>query len=138
MGLRDILDNAVHNIISPIVDDVKVTFIHHAWIGEKGNGEDIYASPTTFRAVADRTARIRETGDGGKVMVFATLTEVDGIASTTATFPWTRQNPVDPRDKIIFPDGSTAPITKAGGPQDPVTGVGFINEIEMGSVVRGQ
>jgi hypothetical protein len=43
-----------------------------------------------------------------------------------------RRNPVDERDKIILPDGSTGPILKVKGFVDSETNLRFYSEIWLG------
>lgn len=137
MALADVLRKQVANL-SKIVDSFKGNVSFYAWIGQNGAGTDEYAAVVTVRAVISMKKEQRYTASSGLVMTHATLTVLDGIADTTANTGQVREQPVDPRDKFILPDGSTAPVVDSGGPMDPSTSRGFINKITLGTVVRGQ
>lgn len=137
MALIDILRNAVQTTASSALDSFKGNVTFKAWIGTDGKGGNSYASPVTLRALIDPTKRTRYTGSGVLVMTYATLTFLDPIADTSANTGETRQQPIDPRDQIVLPDGGTAPIVQTGGFMDPLTSRPIVNETILGSVVRG-
>lgn len=137
MGYEDILRDAISGILSPEFETMKLDVAHHAWVGDDGAGGDEFAAPVTRRALVDLTKRERNTGNGVTVMTFATLTWLDPIAATTANAGKDRQNPIDPRDKFILPDGGTAPIVQTGGFADSLTAQPFVNDTILGSAVRG-
>jgi hypothetical protein len=138
MGYEDILRSAIADILSPEFESMKLNVAHHAWIGDDGEGTDLFADPVTRRALVDLTKRERNTSNGVTVMTFATLTWLDPIAATTANPGKDRQNPIDPRDKFILPDGGTAPIVQTGGFADSLTAQPFVNDTILGTVARGQ
>jgi hypothetical protein len=138
MALIDILRNGVQAIASKALDSFKGNVTLTPWIGTDGRGANAYGSPVTLRALIDPTKRTRYTGSGVLVMTFATLTFLDPIADTAPNTGETRQQPIDPRDKIVLPDGGTAPIVQTGGFMDPLTSRPIVNETILGSVVRGQ
>lgn len=136
MALIDIIRSGVA-IASSVTDSLKADVTFLAWIGEDGMGNDVFATPVTVRCLVDPSARERVTASGKLVMTFATLTVVDPMDDTTPNSPFTRSNPVDPRDQFILPGGGTAPVVEAGGFMDAGTERGFIGEIVLGSVIRG-
>lgn len=137
MALADILRDQVASL-SNIVDSFKGEAVLHAWIGQDGAGKDEFAAPIPVRAVISMKKEQRFTSGGSLVLTHATLTVLDTIADTTPNANQQREQPIDPRDKIILPDGSTAPVVDSGGPMDPATSRGFINKIVLGTVIRGQ
>jgi hypothetical protein len=137
MALIDILRNGVQSIASKALDSFKGNVTLTPWIGTDGRGGNSYGTPVTLRALIDPTKRTRYTGSGVLVMTYATLTFLDPIADTSANSGETRQQPIDPRDKIVLPDGGTAPIVQTGGFMDPLTSRPIDSETILGSVVRG-
>lgn len=100
-----------------------------AWTGQDGKGKATYATAVPFQAVVDYTRRQRWL-DGRQVNVVATLTVLAPIAANGATG---RREPVDTRDRIVLPDGTTGPIlTTPNAVLDPAQGRPFIHEILIG------
>jgi hypothetical protein len=137
MALMDIIRTGVA-IANKVVESVKCDVTFEPWIGQNGKGADQYGTPVTLRALVDPTKRQRFTQSGALVMTFATLTILDAVADTAANTGETREQPIDPRDIIRLPDGGTAPIVQTGGFTDPSTGRPLLNEVILGSVIRGQ
>jgi hypothetical protein len=86
----------------------------------------------TLNAVVDLTRKQRTLTSGRVITVIATLTIVGDVTPNGTTG---RKEPIDPRDRITLPDGTTGPIIDApGAVVDPGTGRGFIHEIMLGEV----
>lgn len=137
MGYESLIRAGVA-LASSQFESMKLDVVHRAWVGQTGDGEDDFAPPVTRRALVDLTKRQRMTGSGQLVMTFATLTFLDPIADTAPNAGQTRQQPIDPRDLLTLPDGGTAPIVQAGAFADSGTERPFLQEVILGSVVRGQ
>lgn len=132
MALADVVRKGVA-IASKTFDSMKGPVVHYAWIGQDGRGGDVFAAPVSRRALIDLTKRRFATGSGQLITTFASLTFLDAIADTTATAPAVRENPIDPRDRIVLPDGTTAPIVQAGGFNDTKTSRPYLQEVVLGS-----
>lgn len=137
MALFDVLRSGVQVIAAGILESFKGTVQHEAWIGSDGRGGDSYATAVPRRALIDLTKKQLHTGSGTFVNVFATLTFLDPIDATTPNTGFTRANPIDPRDIITLPDGTTAPIQVTGAFMDPVTSQPVFSETVLGTPVRG-
>jgi hypothetical protein len=138
MALADILRGQVKNL-SKIVDSFKGECQFYACIGESGAGVLQYAAAVPVRALVDVTRKERLSASGGMIMTDGALTILDPIADTTPNAGFDRKQPVDTRDKFVLPDGTVgSSITEAGGFMDAATSRGFINELLLGSIVRGQ
>ena len=137
MSLLDILQSGIA-IASEQFDGNKVDVTFRAWTGSDGKGGDTYADPVTLRCLVDATKRLRTTANGQLVMTFATLTILDAIEDTAPAAGERREQPIDPRDILILPDGGTAPVVQTGGPTDASTSRPLFNEVILGSIVRGQ
>lgn len=138
MALVDTIRSAV-KIASRVVESLKGDVQFYACIGQSGSGTVQYAAPVTVRALVDVTRRERMSGSGGMVMTDGALTILDPVADTTPNTGFVRKQPVDPRDKFVLPDGSVgSSIIDAGGFMDAGTSRGFIGELLLGSITRGQ
>ncbi len=137
MALADILRGTIA-IASKTVDSFKGSCQFYAWIGTNGAGDDVFAPVVPVRAIISLKKQQRYTPTSGLVMTLATLTITDPMADTQPNTGHVREQPVDPRDKFVLPDGGTAPIVDAGGTLDPKTGRGFTGKVVLGSVIRGQ
>jgi len=137
MALFDVLRTGVQVIAAGILESFKGTVQHEAWVGADGRGGDLYAAAAPRRALIDLTKREIHTSSGKFVRVFAMLTFLDPIADTSANSGFTRENPIDPRDILTLPDGTTAPIADTGAFMDPVTSRPVFNATVLGSPVQG-
>jgi len=103
----------------------------HAWISNDLSGDPIFADPIDLLAIVDYNTK--QWNFNGKVItVQAVITFPRPIAPNGADG---RIEPIDLRDKIILPNGSTGPIVYSPNSIiDPITGRGYLTEIGIGSV----
>lgn len=115
-------------IANTLTAGVQSNIIHEAWIDQDVHGIAAFAAPVTLKAVIDLTRKKKKLADGRVITVVATLTIVGDVAPNGAA---NRYEPIDPRDVITLPDGTTGPIVLEGprSVMDPTTGRGFIHEI---------
>jgi hypothetical protein len=107
------------------------TVQHYAWVNQDAYGAITYDPPVTGagterKALVDLSRKLRKTEAGELVMTVATVTFLDVIAPNGASG---RTEPIDVRDKIVLPDGTTGPIARGGGFMDAITGRPLLNEI---------
>lgn len=130
MSLRDVLVNGIataHTILNGGGMEASVT--HTPWTGQDGYGADTFGAPVPRRAIVDMTRKPRVTRAGKLLMTIAEITFLEPITDNGASG---RDEPIDTRDKIVLPDGSTGPIVSVGGPVDPVTGRPYLNTVLLG------
>lgn len=109
---------------------VQSPITHYAWISQSVAGDDTYDDPVTLLCVIDRTNRVI-VRDGEHITIGATLAFVGDVAPNGAVG---RREPIDPRDKIVLPDGFTGPIIDSPGSViDPDTERGFIQSVMLGA-----
>lgn len=102
-------------------------------IGLGPSGDFEYDDPIEVSAVVDYTNKVSIRG-GQIVTVSATVTVLERVEPNLAVIDPPRKNPIDPRDKLTLPDGTTGPIISVpGAVNNPRTGTGFIQVIEIGS-----
>ena len=131
MGLADILRSGIA-IADTVTKGVQVNVTHEAWTGQNGHGTETYAAAVTRKAIVDLTRKQRPTASGKLVNVVATVIILEPVLPNGAAG---RFEPIDPRDKLTLPDGTTGPILN--GPNsvmDPATSRGLFNEIYLGEI----
>ena len=132
MGLSDILRAGIA-IADSVTKDVQASITWRAWTGQNWKGEDTFADPVTIKAIVDLTRKRRFNADGQEILVIATLTILEPVTPNGATTVPPRQEPIDVRDQITLPNGSTGPIIQGPGAVfDPGEERPFINEIYLG------
>ena len=89
---------------------VQPTVTHQAWTGQDSKGRATYAAAVSRRAVVDLTRKQRTTASGVLITIIATVTILEPVAPNGAAG---RREPIDPRDIITLPDGTTGPIVDA-------------------------
>lgn len=126
-------------IADKLIPGVKSDCILKQFIGSDANGDLMHtdglggrSNPIPFKAVVDYTNKI-VIRSAQMVSISATLTILERIPfNNTLTDP-PRRNPIDPRDEITLPDGTTGPIISVpGAVNNPRTGTGFIQVVEIG------
>ncbi len=136
MGLGALVRNAVStaNSLTGGTDGLQAEITHEPWTGLDGYGKPSYGSAVTRLAIVElaalhnRPAAVRL--DSGEVLVVrATVTILSPIRANAASG---RKGPVDPRDRITLPDGTTGPILTINAPVDPATAAPYFYEIGLG------
>lgn len=134
----NILETGI-KIADGLIPGLKGDCILKQFIGSDANGDLIHTdgvdgrpNPIPFKAIVDYTNKVT-IRNAQMISISATLTILETIPfNNTLTDP-PRKNPIDPRDEIILPDGSTGPIISApGSVHNPRTGTGFIQVVEIG------
>jgi hypothetical protein len=132
MSLSTIIKSGI-KIADTQTKSVQSTITLKAWIGDDGYGAQAYASAVALRAVVEQKNRPYMTAAGETVTITAQVTIVGPVAPTSPKVGETRQNPVDPRDIIVLPDGSTRPIVLINALINPDTNAPYMVQISLGS-----
>lgn len=126
MGFASLLRNGVA-LIDSLTADLQANVQHWAFVSSNGRGGDTFNPPlgspgTALPCIVDYRSKQHALTDGRIINVIATL-----------TFP--RPVAIDVRDRIVLPNGQTAPIqTSPGSVVDPTTGAGYFTEVMMGTI----
>lgn len=129
MALDDIIRRSV-KIVDKVTSPLQATVLHYAWIGQNANGRggDTFASPVSIKAAVDYGGKIVDQ-QGREIQTYAHLTFPRPLTPNGTPG---RQEPIDPRDKIVLMDGQTNPIVKIGGFADPLISRPFVSEVWLG------
>jgi len=131
VSLASIVRSAV-KIVDRTTKTLQVEVTHLAWIGQSadGYGTPIFAGGVKRLAIVDQQQRPRLTSAGEEIFIVGYVCFVRPLPPNGATG---RVEPVDRRDRIVLPDGSSGPIVDVNSFLDPATGRGYITEIWIGS-----
>jgi hypothetical protein len=127
-GLADIIRNAVA-IADSATDTLQPKVRHAAWIGNDGEGGYQYASAVQRPALVERKQKLVRKADGEQVLSTHVVTFLRPIKKNGAAG---RQEPIDPRDRITLPDGTTSNILSVNAFVDKDTGAGYLHEVYLG------
>lgn len=128
MGLAAIVRSAVATA-NGVTSDLQVAVTHEAWTGVDGQGSSSYAAGVSRDAIVEHKQRLVRTAAGEMLMARARLMFLEPIPDNGATG---RREPIDPRDRITLPDGSTGPILDVQGMTDPATDRPYALEVFLG------
>jgi hypothetical protein len=103
--------------------------VHHAWTANAAGGAPTWGTSTTRRALIEKEEQLLRLPGGKEVLQRAKVTFLHPITANGAA---NRHEPIDPRDKIVLPDGTTGPILLIKGLVDPTTGYPYLFEVSLG------
>lgn len=125
MSLDSIIRNGVKTINKTTKSLQPVVQIS-AWIGSTYKGADSYASPIEVQALVIQKQELRRTASGEMVMTKAYVAFIQPVPPNGAVG---RVEPIDPRDKIVLPDGTTGRIVNTDGLIDPAISRPYLSEV---------
>lgn len=116
-------------IANRLTAGLQVQVSHEAWIRDDGKGKPVYATAISRPAIVQPKSRLRRAPNGREVMQRAAIVFVGPVEANGAAG---RQEPIDPRDKLTLPDGTTGPILGVDGLTDPKTNAPYMYEVALG------
>lgn len=99
------------------------------WTGQDVEGDPTYAADITPPAIVELKQQLRKDANGVEVMSKTKLTIIRPIPDEGTAG---RREPIDPRDKVTLPDGTTGPIIDIGGLVSGGTGKPYMLEVWLG------
>lgn len=129
MGLDSIVRSGI-TTIDGITKSLQVSVTHEAWISDKaGYGEPKFDTPITRRCLIEPKHTMKVTKDGREIVQRFQLTLIAPVSPNGAVG---RTEPIDPRDVLTLPDGSTGIIMNVSGLTDPITNRPYMYEVAVG------
>jgi hypothetical protein len=128
MGLSDIVRSGIATARS-ITLPLHVNVIHAAWTGQNQNGDATYAAPVVRKGLVERKQQVVRTSTGQEITARSYVAFLEEVAPNGAS---DRVEPIDDRDVIILPDGTTGPILATDGFFDGGTGVPYYSQVYLG------
>lgn len=118
MGLGSLVRTA-YRIADGVTKDLQPVVLHEQWIGQKGaGGQALFDPPVPRAAIVEKVQRQVRGPDGQNVMSSTTVHFLRPMAAHGAA---NRKEPVDPRDRIVEPDGTVGVIINNSGLVDRTT-----------------
>lgn len=133
MGLADVVSSVIATA-KRVTQDLQPTVWHLAWVGQDELGKDKYAEAVEYGAIVEDLVEMRQDITTGSVV--ATRHRVAFLEPVPDTAPLrdhARQQPIDPRDQIVLPDGTTGPIVSIEGLVDRRTDRPFFSQVWLGT-----
>lgn len=129
MGLADIVRNGVA-LADKLTLSLQVNVTHRPWTGQGVDAAPTWASPgVSVPAIVIEKRSLVRFADGHEKMSSHYVGILRPLTPNGATG---RDEPVDPRDLIILPDGTTASVLSVAGVVDNSTGKRFYCEVLVG------
>src|SRR6266702_6998808 len=120
MALVDTIRSAV-KIADGVTQSLQVRVKHEAWIGQDYKGSDTFAAAVYHLALVTQDRKPIYSARGIVIMTKAYIAFLRPIFDTVPKVGQTRVNPIDPRDVLTLPDGTTGLIVRGGGLVDSST-----------------
>jgi hypothetical protein len=132
MALNDLIRSGVA-LAKTLTSSLQVDVTFQAWKGQDAFGEADLAEAVTYKAIYEKKLRpLKDPNTGSDVLATSYLLIPSPIESTTPNDGEIRDNPLDPRDVVTLPDGSTGKILQIQGIVDPSTVAPFLYEVWLG------
>lgn len=128
MGLDATVRSAV-KIIDKVTKSLQTTVTHYAWQGQNLFGAATLASGVVRNALFEPMHKKVKQLDGSVILIKARVLILEPIPPNGFAG---RIEPVDPRDKIVGPDGFTGPIVGNPSLTDPSTTRPYFAQIFLG------
>lgn len=129
MGFNALVANIVKNVADPLLKSFQCEVTIYPWEGDDGFGGEHAPAGVKHKAIVDRMNKTIPKPDGGVLKIAARVTILEEIKVHVAPG---RVGSVDPRDRVVLPDGFTGPIIDAPGLLDPATKEQYFAEILIG------
>lgn len=130
-GFADLVRNGVA-LADSLTATLQANVTYEAWTGRDGFGEPIYAAATLVPALVERTSKMVIDSAGRQIRAEHVISFLRPIAANGAAG---RDEPIDARDRITLPDGSTGIIAAVDTLVDPDTGAGYYHTVSMGRTI---
>ncbi len=129
MGLDAVIRSGVATA-NKVTDSLQVQVTIRPWIAQDTFGKDTFGSAKKYRALVEQGERQFKTQTGVMINVQATVTFLKPIVPNGADG---RTEPIDDRDIITLPDGTTGP-TMIGEPVvvDPKSSKPYFQVVGIG------
>lgn len=134
MGLADTIASAVataKSVTADLQDDIKF----EPWNGNNATGGATFGSAVAYPALVEDSNELVRDSRGNTITARAKVTILRPVTAVSVVDDdgnELRRNPIDPRDKITLPDGTTGPILRTKGMVNPETGFHFLHEVLLG------
>lgn len=124
MGLADLIRKGVA-IANTVTSGAQVDVTHEPWTGSDGQSKPVYGTAQLLPAIVVDSQRGFRDAVGEVVQSHTRISFLRPVPPNGAAG---RREPIDPRDRLTTPDGTTGKIAGVGGMVDRGTGRPFFSE----------
>lgn len=130
MSLASIIANGVA-LAHKITNDggLQASITLEQWTGTDGFSKDSFAAGIAYPGILEKKEVLRDTAADQDLVAEHVITFLCPIANNGATG---RHEPIDPRDRLTLPDGTSGLILDIQNVQNPETGKGFYQQVTLG------
>lgn len=128
MGLLDVVRSGIA-LANSVTSDLQANVSHRAWTASSSYGDATLATAVLRPAIVVQSFKMHRTSKGEMVATRAHITFLEPITPNGAAG---RMEPIDPRDTITLPDGTTGPIVDISGFIDRETTRPLLVEVWLG------
>jgi hypothetical protein len=132
MALDDIIRNAVA-LANNVTKSLQVVIRYEPWIGQDEYGTPRYGSRQDLLVIIEYKNKWFSTRSGQEMLVRANIFFLQPLTANGATG---RAEPLDNRDRITLPDGTTGPILSVDGVTDSNTQYPYYHAVALGWFIR--
>lgn len=134
MGFDAVIRGGIATLDS-VTKSLQATVTIFPWLGQDGFGKPILAATgVAYKAIVEYDPAPDRGANGVTLVVKAKVMILQPIPPTTPNANMARLNPIDNRDKVVLPNGTTGPIVGTPGVVDPTTNRPYFAEILIGKV----
>jgi hypothetical protein len=135
MALNDTIAKVV-GIANKVTKDLQGAISHYPWIAQNAFGsvqsQSPFGQPIIRNGIIQQQGRWRQIANGNMVFTYAHIVFLEPFAHIEAP---NRKNPIDPRDRLVLPDGTTGPIVDIDGLFNPGTKSPYFCEVWLGGQI---
>lgn len=132
-GFADLITQGIA-LANSLTGTLQADISYSAWLGYATTGPNAgtgysYSSPVSIPAIIELGRKQRQDSNGQLLITVARVFLLRPLTPNGATG---RTEPIDTRDVIVLPDGTTGPIVSVGGLVNPVIGRPYYHDILLG------
>lgn len=116
-------------LIKDTTDSLQAYVTLHQWTGQDVFGKPVRVALPPLKAIIVQAPNLHKTSNGQVIATQAYAAFLEPIPPQGAEG---RLEPIDPRDLIVFPDGTTGPIIEVKGFIDAGTNRPMFSEVWIG------
>jgi len=132
MALDDIIRNGVA-LANSLTKSLQVGIRYEPWIGQDEYGTPRFGAKQDILVIIEYKNKQFSTRSGKEALIRANIYFLQPLTANGAS---DRAEPLDTRDRIIMPDGTTGPILSADGVADSNTSLPYYHVVQLGWFIR--
>jgi len=120
-------------VANKLTQSAQCDVVHYPWVSSDVEGAMTYGTAVTRKAIVEYKTKQFPSGSGQLQLVRAIIYFLEPFEENGAAG---RIEPLDTRDKLVLPDGTTGPILSVDGLGDPTTDHPYYYAVNLGWFIR--